>query len=124
MMKKVYTCFCTDIIHEGHMKILEEAGKYGEVTIGVLVDSEMVRYNRFPTKSTEERVEMVRNLPGVKDVYVQKNMMYDEVFEDLHPDVIIHGDNWERPPLSLIRDNLLKLLKKNNAELIFIITDP
>ncbi len=116
----VYTCFCTDVIHEGHLKIIEEAKKYGDVTVGVLVDSEMVRYNRFPTKSTEERVEMVKGIPGVKDVYVQKSMMYDEVFEDLHPDVIVHGDNWVRPPLSMIRENLLGLLDKYNAKLVEI----
>ena len=35
-MKRVYTCFCTDVIHEGHMTILREARKYGDVTVGVL----------------------------------------------------------------------------------------
>ena len=29
----VYTCFCTDIIHEGHLKIIEEAKKYGDVIV-------------------------------------------------------------------------------------------
>lgn len=114
----VYTCFCTDIIHEGHLRIINEAQKYGDVTVGVLIDSEMVKYNRFPTKSTEERVEMVRKLPGVSTVYIQKSMMYDEVFEELHPDVIVHGDNWEHPPLSFIRDNLLSLLDVNKAKLV------
>ena len=28
-MKTVYTCFCTDIIHEGHLNIIEEAHKLG-----------------------------------------------------------------------------------------------
>ena len=47
-MKQVYTCFCTDVIHEGHLKIIDEATKLGELTVGVLCDSEMIRYNRFP----------------------------------------------------------------------------
>ena len=116
----VYTCFCTDIIHEGHLKVIEEAKKYGDVTVGVLVDSEMIKYNRFPTKSTEERLGMVKAIPGVSNVYVQKSMMYDQVFEDLHPDVIVHGDNWSRPPLNMIRENLVGLLEKNNAKLVEI----
>jgi glycerol-3-phosphate cytidylyltransferase-like family protein len=29
-MKRVYTCFCTDVIHEGHRNIIREAGKYDE----------------------------------------------------------------------------------------------
>lgn len=117
-MKNVYTCFCTDIIHEGHLKIIEEAEKYGDVTVGVLIDSEMVKYNRFPTKSTAERLAMVKEISGVKNVYVQESMMYDKVFEDLNPDVVVHGDNWERPPLSIIRENLISLLKKNGGKLV------
>ena len=52
----VYTCFCTDNIHEGHLNILREAQKLGEVVLGVLCDEEMVRYNRFPLKTTEEQI--------------------------------------------------------------------
>ena len=37
----VYTCFCTDNIHEGHLNILREARKLGEVVLGVLCDEEM-----------------------------------------------------------------------------------
>ena len=37
-MKKVYTCFCTDMIHEGHLNILKEARKQGQVIVGVLAD--------------------------------------------------------------------------------------
>ncbi len=54
---EVYTCFCTDVIHEGHLNVLKEASKYGKVTVGVLTDSQMIRYNRFPTKFTDERVQ-------------------------------------------------------------------
>lgn len=116
--KTVYTCFCTDIIHEGHLKILEAAQKLGSVTVGVLCDSEMIRYNRFPVLSTEERVEMVKNLPGVKSVVVQNSMLYDEVINQIHPDYIVHGDNWNTGPLQLIRDNIVGLLKVHGGELI------
>ena len=30
-MKLVYTCFCTDVIHEGHLNIIAAAKKYGDV---------------------------------------------------------------------------------------------
>ena len=41
-MKKVYTCFCTDVIHEGHLNIIKNAQQYGDVIIGVLSDEAMV----------------------------------------------------------------------------------
>ena len=70
-MKKVYTCFCTDVIHEGHLNILREASKLGEVYVGVLSDEAMVGFNRFPTISLEQRIEMVRSTGLVHQVLVQ-----------------------------------------------------
>lgn len=117
-MKKVYTCFCTDVIHEGHIHIIEEARKYGEVIVGVLDDPAMIRYNRFPSIEFEERMEMVRSIEGVSQVIVQHNIMYDEVVETLRPDFIIHGDNWQQGPLAAIRSNVLSLLERYGGELI------
>lgn len=118
--KSVYTCFCTDTIHEGHLNILREAAKLGEVTVGILCDSEMIRYNRFPTKTMEERMEMIKMLPGVKKAVVQEHIMYDEVFEKLHPAYVVHGDNWAHPSMQAIRKNIIALTKKHGGELIEI----
>ncbi|MCR5237007.1 MAG: phosphoenolpyruvate mutase [Lachnospiraceae bacterium] len=119
-MSKVYTCFCTDIIHEGHLNIIREAKKLGELTVGVLTDSEMVRYNRFPTRTTEERMNMVKAIPGVNEVIEQKQIMYDEVISTLKPDFIVHGDNWGDPAMQAIRGNILKLTEEYGGELVEI----
>ncbi len=111
-MKKVYTCFCTDVIHEGHLNIINEAKKYGEVYVGVLTDEAMIRFNRFPAVSFEERVEMVKAIEGVKEVIVQREIMYDKVIGELKPDYVIHGDNWKSGTMKAIRDNVEKLLKE------------
>lgn len=116
----VYTCFCTDNIHEGHLNIINEAVKLGDVTIGVLCDREMIRYNRFPAKTTEERVAMVKALPKVKNVIVQNKLMYDDVICELKPDYVVHGDNWQTGPMSVIRENLLALLDKYAGKLVEI----
>lgn len=119
-MKKVYTCFCTDVIHEGHLNILKEAAKYGEVFVGVLSDEAMVRYNRFPTLSIAQRMEMVRSTGLAKEVLIQENVMYDNIINQLNPDFVIHGDNWRQGPESLIRENVLSNLKKTGGTLIEI----
>lgn len=118
--KIVYTCFCTDVIHEGHLHVLDEAKKYGEVIVGVLSDEQMIRYNRFPVKTTEERVKMVEELPGISKVIVQNTIMYDTVIKELRPDFVVHGDNWSSGPLEVIRNNLLGLLEQYGGELIEI----
>ncbi len=119
-MKTVYTCFCTDIIHEGHMNIIKEALKYGELTIGVLSDEQMIRFNSFPLKSTSERVKMCKKLQGVSNVIIQKEIMYDKVIQELRPDFVIHGDNWDTESMQAIRKNILEATNKYGGRLIDI----
>lgn len=116
----VYTCFCTDNIHEGHLNILQEAQKLGDVVLGVLCDEEMVRYNRFPLKTTAERVAMVKDLPGIQRIVVQDSLMYDKVIGELHPDIVVHGDNWKTGPVSMIRQNVVNLLATYGGRLVEI----
>lgn len=117
-MKTVYTCFCTDIIHEGHLNIINQAHKYGKVVVGALSDAALIRYNKFPTISLEDRVKLYENLDGVDEVVVQDSEMYDDVIHKLHPDYVVHGDNWKEGPEASIRENVLTLLKEYGGELI------
>lgn len=116
--KIVYSCFCTDIIHRGHLNLIKQCKKYGDVVIGVLCDSEMVKYNRFTFKTTEDRVEMIKQLPDVKKVIIQDKIMYDDVVKELRPDYIVHGDNWNNEAMMTIRTNIIEVLNKYGGELI------
>lgn len=117
-MKKVYTCFCTDVIHEGHLNILREAARYGDVYVGVLSDGAMVGFNRFPTISLEERMKIVKETGLVNEVLVQDDIIYDRIMESLRPDYIVHGDNWKEGPENFIRENVLHNIKRCGGELI------
>lgn len=117
-MKTVYTCFTTDVIHEGHLNIIRQAQKYGEVTVGVLTDEAMIRFDRFPTISFEERLALVRGLEGVSRVVVQDAILYDDIVRQFHPDYVIHGDNWLTGPQKMIRDNVERLLNAYGGEII------
>lgn len=117
-MKKVYACFCTDVIHEGHLNLIQEAKKYGTLTAGVLSDAAMIRYNRFPTVSFEERKQMLEQIPEVDEVVIQDEVMYDTVLEQIKPDYVIHGNNWLNDPMEVIRDNVIKNLAKWGGKLI------
>ena len=119
-MKKVYTCFCTDVIHEGHLNILKRAGEYGEVYVGVLSDAAMVGFNRFPTIPIEQRMEIVRQTGLAKEVLLQQEIMYDQVIEKLRPDYVVHGDNWSNGPEKVIRENVINNLEKFGGALVEI----
>ena len=118
MAATVYTCFTTDVIHEGHLNIINEAKKLGNVTVGALSDPALIRYNRFPTISLEERIALYRSLEGVDEVVVQDDMTYDGIIERLRPDIVVHGDNWKEGPEKALRENCLNALKRYGGRLV------
>lgn len=117
-MKTVYTCFCTDIIHAGHLNIIKQAHKYGRVVVGALTDAALIKYNKFPTISLEARIKLYEGLEGVDEVVIQDSIMYDDVIKKINPDYVVHGDNWKEGPESIIRENVLSCLASYGGELI------
>ena len=117
-MKTVYTCFCTDIIHEGHLNIIQHAREYGRVVVGCLTDKEMIRCTKFPTTTEEDRMVLYRSLAGVDDVVLQDSMLYDDVIEKIHPDYVVHGDNWKSGAEKAIRDHVEQLITPYGGQII------
>ena len=117
-MKTAYTCFCTDVIHEGHLNIIANARKYGRVVVGCLSDRALIRYNRFPTVSQENRLKLYRSLDGVDEVVIQDDMLYDDVITLIKPDYVIHGDNWKEGPESAIRKHVDELVSAYGGKII------
>ena len=117
-MKTAYTCFCTGVIHEGHLNILREARRCGKVIVGALSDRALIRYNRFPTASQEERLRLYRSLEGVDSVVLQDDMLYEDVLSLIRPDYVVHGDNWRTGPERTIRDQVVKKLEAMGGALI------
>lgn len=117
-MKTVYMLFATDVIHEGHINVVKEAKKYGKVIGGVLCDAAMIRFNRFPTVSFDERVRMVKDIPEVDEVIVQNETLYENTLRKIKPDYVIHGDNWCEGPEKAIRDNVVSVMNELGGEVI------
>ena len=117
-MKKIYACFTTDTIHEGHLNIIRTAQQYGEVIAGILSDAAMLRYNQFPTCTFEERMELFRQTEGISEVIVQNDVLYDDVLDAVHPDYVIHGDNWKEGPMQKIREHVAERLAEWGGEII------
>ena len=117
-MKVAYTCFSTDVIHEGHLNIIKEASKYGRVVVGCLSDKASIRYNRFPTVPEHERMELYKSVEGVDEVVLQNDMLYDDVIAELKPDFVIHGDNWSQGVASAIRSHVESLVTAYGGQII------
>ena len=119
-MATAYTCFTTDIIHDGHLNIINEAKKYADrIIVGCLSDQEIARYNKIvPTISQDDRIRIYRSIPGVSEVVIQQNMFYDDVIMLIQPDYILHGDNWCSGPMTAIREHVQKQLQNYGGKII------
>ena len=93
-MKKVYLAMSADIIHHGHINVIKEACKLGEVTVGILTDEVIAGYKRFPLLSFAERKEIISNIKGVARVVPQETLDYVPNLEKYKPDYVVHGDDW------------------------------
>lgn len=117
-MKTVYACFTTDVIHAGHLNIIREAQKYGRLIAGVMSDAALVKFDRFPTISQDERMALLKAQEGVSEVVLQDAVMYDRIIDQIKPDYVIHGDNWLSGPQKAIRDNVEKALAVTGGQII------
>ena len=47
-MNKVYIAMSADLVTPGHVRLIQEAGKLGDVIIGLLTDRAVAGYQRLP----------------------------------------------------------------------------
>jgi phosphoenolpyruvate mutase len=118
MTKKVYMGFSTDVLHGGHMAIIQKAASLGELTIGMLSDEAIVSFKRFPILNYAERVKLVEAIKGVNTVVPQATLSYAENLRKYKPDIVVHGDNWKSGPQKAIRDEVIEILKEYGGELV------
>lgn len=118
MKKTVYMCISTDIIHGGHISIINKAAELGELVVGVLSDEAITSYKRFPLIDFNERKEIISNIKGVSKVVEQKDLSYAENLRSLKPDFIVHGDDWKNGIQQPIREEVIALLKEYGGELV------
>ena len=107
-----------DLIHPGHLNIINTARKYGEVTIGLLADAAIASYKRLPFLSYDQRRIVVENIKGVKEVIPQETLDYVPNLRKLRPDYVVHGDDWRSGIQKETRERVIKVLKEWGGELI------
>ena len=116
--RTVYMCFATDIIHGGHIAIIKKAQKLGKLIIGVLSDEAVASYKRLPLVPASERKLMFENIAGVFKVIDQTSLSYKTVINQVHPDIVVHGDDWCSGFQKTIRDEVVSLLAAYGGKLV------
>lgn len=115
--KIVYMCMSTDVIHGGHIAIINKAKKLGKLIIGVLSDEAVVAYKKFPLVPYEERKILYENIEGVYKVVEQKELSYKKNLLKYKPDYVVHGDNWKVGYQKPVRDEVVEVLASYGGKL-------
>lgn len=115
---KVYVAMSADIIHHGHLNIINEAKKYGSVVIGLLTDKAIASYKRLPYLTYEQRETIVKNLKNVDSVIPQETLDYTANLEKIKPEFVVHGDDWHCGSQKEIREKVIITLKEWGGRLI------
>ena len=107
-----------DLVHPGHLNIIREARKYGEVIVGLLTDEAIASYKRLPYLTFEQRKVVVENLVGVKKVISQETLDYVPNLTKLKPDYVVHGDDWRTGTQREVRTRVIETLEQWGGKLI------
>ena len=116
--KTVYVGMSADLIHPGHLNIIKEARKLGDVIVGLLADAAIASYKRLPYLTYEQRKTVVENLAGVKKVVPQETLDYVPNLRKYKPDYVVHGDDWKTGVQRETRRRVIKTLKQWGGKLV------
>ena len=116
--KIVYVAMSADLLHPGHINILEIASGYGEVVVGLLTDSAIASYKRLPFMTFSQRQIVVQNVKNVSRVIPQETLDYVPNLNAIKPDYVVHGDDWKSGVQSGTRQGVIDALSTWGGELI------
>jgi len=93
----VFTNGCYDLLHPGHIRLLERARTLGDVLVLALNSDACVRAIKGPTRpmiAEAERVELALALEAVDAVTLFDEETPRELIAALLPDILVKGADW------------------------------
>jgi phosphoenolpyruvate phosphomutase len=107
-----------DFLHHGHINLINEAAKLGDLTVGLLTDKAVASYKRLPYLDYDERKAVVEALKGVREVIPQETLDYRPNLEALKPDIVVHGDDWKNGVQSQVRQQVINKMAEWGGKLV------
>jgi len=105
------------MIHPGHLNIINEARKLGDVIVGLLTDKAIASYKRLPTLKYEQRKIVIENIKGVNEVVPQHELDYSINLRKIKPDFVVHGDDWQKGVQRQTRQKVIDTLSEWGGKL-------
>ena len=98
MKKVVFTNGCFDIIHPGHIDLLNRAKALGtKLIVGINSDESVKKIKGFdrPILGQEARKTVLENLSPVDEVVIFEELTPEKIIESIKPDVLVKGGDWQ-----------------------------
>ena len=95
--KIVFTNGCFDILHYGHVRLLEDSKALGDVLIvGMNSDSSVkkIKGSSRPIRRQRERAGILAALAAVDYVAIFDEKTPERIIKDIAPDVLVKGGDW------------------------------
>jgi rfaE bifunctional protein nucleotidyltransferase chain/domain len=93
----VFTNGCYDLLHPGHVRLLEQARSLGDVLILALNSDASVRRSKGPSRPVldeNERTAVAMGLAAVDAVTLFDEDTPRELIAEILPDVLVKGADW------------------------------
>jgi glycerol-3-phosphate cytidylyltransferase len=104
----VYTVGTFDLLHVGHLALLEYCNTLGDVAVGVASDDVVNSYKpNIPIINLANRIEMLKALSCVSIVRPYYTLEYVSACEELNPDIFIIGEDWGKNKHNIDVENYL-----------------
>ena len=122
MTKKIYIGMSADLLHPGHLNIINEARKLiekdDELIIGLLTDKAIASYKRLPYMNWEQRKIIIENVKGVTKVVPQETLDYVPNLIKIKPDYVLHGDDWKTGVQAQTRQRVIETMNQWGGKVI------
>lgn len=95
-MRRVITFGTFDLLHEGHIRLLERAREYGDyLVVGVSTDKLNASKGKVSIFPQEQRLAYTKALKFVDEVFYEESLeKKDDYIRQYDADVLIMGDDW------------------------------